>query len=520
MNRGVGDVARLALPGLFAAIWPFASFYAANVLTGLSFPDLGAYAVVSACGLLLLVLLCQLLIPRSWRPGFCLGIAVGFIFLFLYGTVGDALSAVLSEPPVNFNQIRFAIWAAVTAVATFAAIWFGRRAEVFLSVTVGLGVMVFFAAGEIVLSKLQLGRAGGQPELAATNAEATGSALKKKHNIYSFVLDTYVRSDVLQDRFGYDNRAFEQNLRQRGFSIGTRSLSNYPWTSLSVASSLSMAYSVKAGPAEPHDSLKASWKISGFNPVVARLKEAGYQYVLFHGGRYQSTLSCTGLEDHCLRCEGILTETDILLLDKTPFAHLLRRFATRVFNTFSGECRLADLNAKLDRLKGKRVFLFAHLMALHDPMNVDSDCNPLNQPVPEKWLPVGQSRLLDMQIDCLNKEVLTMVDDLVKVDPDAIILLTGDHGVWPDCKNCEEDSAARLMRHAIFTAMRLPPQCQQHFTPEITPVNHYRLVMACLENRTPRLLENHFYSVKALEPGNPKTDLRVIEWSEEELLQR
>ena len=48
--------------------------------------------------------------------------------------------------------------------------------------------------------------------------------------------------DTLRDLYGYDNSPFLDFLRSKGFYVADKSVTNYPRTELSVASSLNMKY--------------------------------------------------------------------------------------------------------------------------------------------------------------------------------------------------------------------------------------------------------------------------------------
>ncbi len=63
-----------------------------------------------------------------------------------------------------------------------------------------------------------------------------------RRDIYLIVLDEYANSAVLRDRFGYDNRAFEDSLRALGFYVPPVVGSNYVHTILSLPSLLNSAH--------------------------------------------------------------------------------------------------------------------------------------------------------------------------------------------------------------------------------------------------------------------------------------
>ena len=61
-------------------------------------------------------------------------------------------------------------------------------------------------------------------------------------DIYYIILDAHARSDVLNQRFGYDNTAFITELENLGFFVARCSQSNYWQTEYSLTSALNMDY--------------------------------------------------------------------------------------------------------------------------------------------------------------------------------------------------------------------------------------------------------------------------------------
>ena len=68
-----------------------------------------------------------------------------------------------------------------------------------------------------------------------------------RRDIYLIVLDEYANSAVLRERFGYDNRPFEDSLRALGFHVPRLVRSNYAHTLLSIPSLLNAAHLTAPG---------------------------------------------------------------------------------------------------------------------------------------------------------------------------------------------------------------------------------------------------------------------------------
>jgi hypothetical protein len=208
-----------------------------------------------------------------------------------------------------------------------------------------------------------------------------------------------------------------------------------------------------------------------------------------------------------------MTEVEILLLGKTPASHIIRKFFPEFYSSWPGECSLSNLPEKLKRLSHSKIFLFAHDMALHDEMFVDSECKPLPADAPRDWSYQKPSQQMHQQIDCMNTQIVEMVDGILAFDPKAVILLMGDHGFWPgDCPECLQEIQTWKDRNAIFSAMRLPVECQKSFKTDLSPVNYHRVILSCLNGTAPNLLPNRYFKVETdVDRGNSKL-LNVIEW--------
>ena len=68
------------------------------------------------------------------------------------------------------------------------------------------------------------------------------SGVEKKPNIYFIILDEYAGFIQLKNDFNFDNSNFKVELEKRDFFVSKESFSNYPSTSLSVPSMMSMMY--------------------------------------------------------------------------------------------------------------------------------------------------------------------------------------------------------------------------------------------------------------------------------------
>ena len=111
-------------------------------------------------------------------------------------------------------------------------------------------------------------------------------------DIYVVMLDGYPRADVLEFAFGYENEPFLEALASRGFTVASRSHSDYLWTHLSLTSLMHMDYveniesmqEIIRGERPLHPGL---YDTVNHNPVFDLARRRGYQVVAIGAGYEQ-----------------------------------------------------------------------------------------------------------------------------------------------------------------------------------------------------------------------------------------
>jgi hypothetical protein len=100
-------------------------------------------------------------------------------------------------------------------------------------------------------------------------------------------------------------------------------------------------------------------------------------------------------------------------------------------------------------------------------------------------------------VKCENSQTERLVDVLGKFNPEAIIVLQGDHG-----SAFEVDWSAPLAkwsktsiseRSSYLNLIRAPEDCKQWLTGPLGQINTARFVLACLEGRAPQYLPEVTY---------------------------
>ena len=168
--------------------------------------------------------------------------------------------------------------------------------------------------------------------------------------------------------------------------------------------------------------------LSGDNRSVGFLKQLGYRYVHYEDGFFRLT-RCRGYEDVCIRNRArMLSEAETILLAGVPYRPVAELFPAlpalgkRIRpSSGTGIPELADALMELDA--PGPIFLYAHLSTPHPPATNDRHCAPRAQPA------AGNVRDgFSQQVECINRQLLALLDRLLEREPDAIVLFGSDHG--------------------------------------------------------------------------------------------
>jgi len=345
---------------------------------------------------------------------------------------------------------------------------------------------------------------GAQASLAAYpldgNSIWSGQPVRRP-NIYWLSFDGYPNQRTLRDFYDFDSTHFNEYLTSQGFYVAERSYSNYNKTKVSIATTLNMEHIFEEG--ESYAEIRGAsrrWKpgrtrsglpaaVAGDNRTVAFLKQAGYAYLHFDNRRW-GVFRCQGYEDVCITVatQG-LSEVQRALLELTPLHAWFPDSASRPASAVSGT-GIPEFTRELAALRVEGpFFLYAHLEAPHTPFLNRADCTRLARPSSEM-------RDLKGQLRCVNRQQRALLAQLLRDDPEAIVLLSGDHGprLLGLRSSIDELTPPQIReRLGILAALRLPAECQTGLRDDLTPVNFMRTVFACLGGHAPKLVpEQHF----------------------------
>ena len=490
--------------------WPALNFAATNwaeVVHGGAFGLLGVFMLT-----VLLAVSGQIAYqfgPRRIQPLVVPAWVILICLMFGYAAIRGASAGILVSLGWSLPPSGGWILLALTSLAMLILF---PRPEKLQSAAI---VFSFVAAGAAVVS---IGAAMFSLPSAATAARDDGgtdspeirrSGLDRP-NVYYFILDAYVGMDELRRVTGYDNAAFLQAMEARGFRDAGGAPSNYITTSQTLGALFSLRY--------PQTDDPRTWQQtrvlypdlfddSQAPELIRRLSAQGY--TIWHAASIWSGcparhLKCLG--DAATVAPSYMTQT---FLAPTPFGRPMMRLLSRYPDALGS---VREHFSELTHGRGP-IFVFAHHLAPHPPYFRGPACEPLDFDRNDwnGWSLDERSAYVGA-LQCVNQQALALVDDIVKADPRALIVLQGDHGTafgldW-DVPIDRWPPLAIKERTSFLNLVRAPPECSESSRPSMGQLNTMRFVIACVENTSPDYLPEQTY----LSTYGPSSSATVVRY--------
>jgi hypothetical protein len=309
--------------------------------------------------------------------------------------------------------------------------------KIFTIVSQALPAMALTLAGMSLVGGLMeaitpASKDGSQASSSMEAASPTEVA-KAKPDIYFIVLDGYGRADFLQALYNYDNSPFLDELKGLGFDVLTNSFANYPWTHLSLSSTLNATHLHEFGErvGKRHSSRGHIYDFLRDNRVSQFMKARGYAYVHLASTAGETMVNPYANILHSCHTGSFQHEIYRVLLDNS----LLRIFVADVGKDLA-TCHLQnyDTLGKIPQLDPGSKFVFAHIISPHHPYLFDEHGNVLrsatvsNQFEYDKMLWSDRAAYVS-QLKFVNRSILKAIKQILKDSPEPpIILLVSDHG--------------------------------------------------------------------------------------------
>jgi hypothetical protein len=294
------------------------------------------------------------------------------------------------------------------------------------------------------------------PELAPdpepTAAAVAFDASLPKPNIYMILLDGYARGDTLA-RFGLDNTPFLQQLEDRGFVVASQARSSYRITKTTMVSMLHMTHLVDMDFERPRrliDEARLLRQMVNDSPAIATFQALGYHIVSIPPGvAMVDVRNVDEVIEH-----GFANELEDAFVDRTLLDDVLATIAPDLRLDLWRQridASFADIRMVAERQSPTPTLLYAHVMAPHAPFAFDANGGPSTsgcQPGHCLWFAGAMPALglekpeitarYTAQVQAINAKVIDTLDAILASDPDAEMVIFGDHGSRVDPDDLDE----------------------------------------------------------------------------------
>jgi hypothetical protein len=309
------------------------------------------------------------------------------------------------------------------------------------------------------------------------------SKVKSKPNVYFLLFDEYPGYKTLQKSFGFKNDSLYHSLEKNGFEI-LPSVSNYNLTFFSMSSVFNMQYVDsnyirQRKITDLHDYQQRFLEIKNAE-VFSLYKSMGYQienYSIFDIG----DLICINSD------KTFLPKHTRALIAKMLHHRLIKNIGwwfngTRLQNVFSykeGIYYVDETNLKIERSikesmrqnSSKPKFCYAHFVMPHPPYFRDSS-GLLIRNEAGQIINSSDKKYFLTYLKYTNTFISSLVNDIVKQDSAAIIVVMSDHGFRDYEKHREPQSFA----FDNICAVKFPDSNTLPYKDSLSTVNFFRYV--------------------------------------------
>jgi hypothetical protein len=384
----------------------------------------------------------------------------------------------------------FWIWVVPYALVILLAGWPWKRlrnpatmAALTKGLNLGAALIVGFVAVSIAMSWFR----GREAIPDAPDNPRIAKYRGTRPDIFYVILDGFGRQDALRRDMEFDDSAFIDGLKKRGFFVAESGHANYCQTELSLSSSLNMQFlqdllSERAKRAEERGILD---RYIDQNRVSKLLRQFGYGYIAITSNfpavhPYSADLLISSARGSSLFESSLLARTPV----SGSSIIVGSQFDMRRDNLRSA----VEMIGKLGEPESRPRFIFAHILAPHPPFVFGPQGEPIR---PKRMYTIvdgsdfylyggtpSEYRAGYMgQAATISRLTLAAIDVLLKKESSPpIIIVQGDHG--PKMRY-DQESLAKTDVNEVFpnlNAYYVPAEVRAKLYPTITPVNSFRTI--------------------------------------------
>lgn len=366
---------------------------------------------------------------------------------------------------------------------------------------------------------------------------------KNNQNIYYIVVDGVTTLQKFNDNFKeIDIDKIISDFKKMNFTYidGVNSSYNNSATTLSQILNLNYFLSESGNAYANHQTFPTTWSRFSKSPLGKTLEKINYDYY-WVGNAYENCVSynfliCMPNQKKIIK--GLIPYIRSLIKTNSALFHYLHKtpiidFNNKVFfilkakNSVS-KIRYSENDAikkfiKLSPILKKNennYFVYIHSKIAHIPSNPDVGGEFFNEDcsmdfVTEKMVNDSSAgfalraggfipiELLEKSYNCMLKRVSEFAEFINIFDPNAMIVIQGDHGIFQEnleyyftnnqiknILNGDNKNSYKIQDNSIFTLAKVSKKCDHYLSNQIDNVNAIRLLLSCATDQKVKLLES------------------------------
>lgn len=406
------------------------------------------------------------LFRRRLMAGFVATLLAGVLLTNNYdGRLGNIYPLIASLIPLpKLDGVEACVFSLVfIALILVAAHWIGRliddgirrrgwnAKDIVVGALIAITISFLFVASPAVKTIAQAWpQYFYKPPALSSSATDTGT----KPDIYYIVLEDYANQTQLTNQFGFTNADFSNFLTSAGYYLNPNAHQNYPYTTMSIASTLNAGYNtdmINKFAGAKSQTIVPYHRAVQYSSVAQTFKNLGYSYDEI--GTWYETTNRGPLANNFY-----LNDRQLILFNHTNYinGYTQNELAQSLYWRFLGNGvkighwtlahyqgqdqihlttdALAQLKSLVNQAPGGR-FIFAHLIIPHEPYNFNADgslsansgSNNTGQPIKQKYL--GQLQYINNQIEPILSKIKQ------NSSGQAVVILQSDEGPQPQALN-------------------------------------------------------------------------------------
>jgi hypothetical protein len=422
-----------------------------------------------------------------------------FVLFFSFGFIYPALKTVLTH--LGTSKGAMAAYVS-TSVVLLYVVWRAAQTRAFHVVVLVFFIsMTLISSGRLIIGatkRLEAISFNIPSQLTSSQEVALHGVVAHKPSVYFIVVDGYSSVRTLKEYLEFDNAPFIEMMRARGFYHAADARAAYATTYLTLAAIFDAGYPIHES--SPSYAAAPFTRFYPFTlerptppPLIQNIKALGYDFYLV-GNMWAD---CRGPHVQCLPNKPAAIPYEIqLFMELTPLSWFYTRSANRSSQALDAIGRTVDY-LRANRFPKSPFFVFVHHLPPHPPYAFESDCRQRRGfRFDFTWSAQEVPLYLD-NLRCTNKRLAELIDSIDQRNPDALVIIQGDHGSaftvdWKLPMSRWSDRAVRE-RTSILNLVRAPERCRRWLTNEMNSVNTVRFLLACVTHSEPQFAPDYSF---------------------------